>query len=139
MSYLSEKEELEREVRSQELEYKRDALEAETKLRQEQLEVEKRRISLQEQQMNMQLELLKAFTSSKKYMYKINVVCLHKTSHWLVMLGWMFHSCKKRSSEVMEVAFNLSKETYQSLVSVNQEVMKNVAQVKVAFVSLIIN
>lgn len=138
MSYLSEKEELEKEVRSQELEYKRDALEAETKLRQEQLEVEKRRISLQEQQMNMQLELLKAFTSSKKYMYKINV-CLHKTSHWLFMLGWMFHSCKKRSSEVMEVAFNLSKETYQSLVSVNQEVMKNVAQVKVVFVSLIIN
>ena len=47
MSYLSEKE-LEKELRSQELEYKRDALEAETKLRQEQLEVEKRRISLQQ-------------------------------------------------------------------------------------------
>ena len=48
MSYLSEKKELEKELRSQELEYKRDALEAETKLRQEQLEVEKRHISLQE-------------------------------------------------------------------------------------------
>ena len=39
MSYLSEKKELEKELRSQELEYKRDSLEAETKLRQEQLEV----------------------------------------------------------------------------------------------------
>ena len=53
-------------ARTQELEYKRDALGAETKLRQEQLEVEKRCISLQEPQMNMQLELLKAFMSSKK-------------------------------------------------------------------------
>lgn len=66
MSYLSEKKELQKELRSQELGYKRDALEAESKLRQEQLEVEKRRISLQEQQMNMQLELLKTFMSSKK-------------------------------------------------------------------------
>lgn len=65
MSYLSEKE-LESTLRTQELEYKRDALEAETKLKQEQLDVEKRRISLQEQQMNMQLELLKAFITSKK-------------------------------------------------------------------------
>lgn len=55
MSYLSEKKELEQALRTQELEYKRDAL-----------EVEKRRILLQEQQMNMQLELLKAFTGSKK-------------------------------------------------------------------------
>ena len=66
MSYLSEKEELESTLRTQELEYKRDALEGETKPKQEQLEVEKRRISLQEQQMNMQLELLKAFITSKK-------------------------------------------------------------------------
>ena len=66
MSYLSEKKELESTLRTQELEYKRDALEAETKLKQEQLVVEKRRISLQEQQMNMQLELLKAFITSKK-------------------------------------------------------------------------
>ena len=48
MSYLSEKKELEKELRSQELEYKRDALEAETKLRRGQIKVEKRRISLQE-------------------------------------------------------------------------------------------
>ena len=47
MSYLSEKKELEKKkLRSQELEYKRDALEADTKLTQEQLEVEKRRSSL---------------------------------------------------------------------------------------------
>lgn len=39
MSYLSEKKELEKALRTQELEYKRDALEAETKLRHEQLEV----------------------------------------------------------------------------------------------------
>ena len=37
MSYLSEKKELESTLRTQELEYKRDALEAETKLKQEQL------------------------------------------------------------------------------------------------------
>ncbi|XP_068685221.1 cingulin-like [Montipora foliosa] len=62
----AKKKELKQAIRTQELEYKRDALEAKTKLRQEQLEVDKRRISLQEQQMNMQLELLKAFTTSKK-------------------------------------------------------------------------
>lgn len=65
-SYLSEKKELEKTLRTQELEYKRDALEAETKLGQEQIEADKRRISLQEEQMNMQLELLKALMSSKR-------------------------------------------------------------------------
>lgn len=65
-SYLSEKKELEKTLRTQELEYKRDALEAETKLRQEQIEADKRRIFLQEEQMNMQLELLKALMSSKR-------------------------------------------------------------------------
>ena len=53
MSYLSEKKELDSEMRTQELKYKREALEAETKMRQEQLEVERRRIALQEQQMNI--------------------------------------------------------------------------------------
>ena len=47
-------------ARDKELQLKRDALEAETKLKKDALEVELKRIALQEQQMNLQLELMKA-------------------------------------------------------------------------------
>lgn len=60
ISFLSEKKEAEQSYREKELQLKRDALEAETKLKKDALEVELKRIALQEQQMNLQLELMKA-------------------------------------------------------------------------------
>lgn len=66
MSYLAEKKEADITFKGEELKYNRDALESETKLRQEALDVEKRRIALQEQQMAIQLELLKAFVNNSK-------------------------------------------------------------------------
>ena len=65
ITYLSHKREADTSFRSEELKYKRDALEVESKLRQEALEMEKKRIALQERQMEMQMELIKALIEKK--------------------------------------------------------------------------
>ena len=65
LSYLTNKKETDNAFKMEELQYKRDALEAETKFRQQSMEMEKKRIELQEEQMRIQMELIRALVTKK--------------------------------------------------------------------------
>lgn len=66
MSFLENKNKAFTEFRERELEYKKVQLAADLKLQQEQMVLEKCRVGIQEQQMELQLQMIKALIQSKK-------------------------------------------------------------------------
>lgn len=66
VSFLENKNKAFTEFRERELEYKKVQLAADLKLKQEQMVLEKCRVGIQEQQMELQLQMIKALIQSKK-------------------------------------------------------------------------
>lgn len=66
VSFLENKNKAFTEFCERELEYKKVQLAADLKLKQEQMALEKCRVGIQEQQMELQLQMIKALIQSKK-------------------------------------------------------------------------